>query len=239
MPEAYRYAFAITLSLDHSLTVEEQKTFVRTIREQVKDGYYAVVFEEDDNGRLHAHAGQVFTHCRTCGNVKRGSWWKHSYWGPILALNKYGICVKEMRSDAWIANYMQKDGLLTSFKLPENFEEIKQYFPDTNTARRSVNPEFERWETMYTTEEWPLPATRESVKAFFEHHFYVVNDLRIVTDPRKLAERCTALGSFINKAPLLAMVSSAQARRERLALPSTAERLVYDLQGTNPPRRLA
>jgi len=237
MPEAYRYAFAITLSLNHSLSVEQQKIFVQTIREQVKDGFYAVVFEEDDNGRLHAHAGQIFTHARTCGNVKRGSWWKHSYWGPILAENKYGICVKEMRSDVWIANYMQKDGLLTAYRLPANFEEVKQYFPDTNTARRSVNPEFERWETMYTAENWPKPCTRETVKEFFMHHFFVARDLRIVTDPRKLAERCTALGSFINQAPLAAVLSNTQRTRERNALPTGVDRLLYDLQGTLPPRR--
>lgn len=238
MPEAYRYAFAITLSLDHSLTQEEQKMFRQTIREQVKnDGFYAVVFEEDCNGRLHGHAGQIFTWGRTCSNVKRGSWWKHSYWGPILAQNKYGICIKEMRSDQWICNYMQKDGHLSERRLPQNFEDVKQYFPDTNTARRSVNPEFERWDRMYITEEWPLPATRESVKLFFEHHFYVANDLRIVTDPRKLAERCTALGSFINKAPLAQVLTEAQVRRQRAALPSTADRLLHDLRGTNPPRR--
>lgn len=234
MPEAYRYAFAITLSLDHSLTITEQVEFVKTIREQVKDGYYAVVFEEDDNGRLHGHAGQIFTWGRTCSNVKRGSWWKHSYWGPILAENKYGIKIKEMRSDQWICNYMQKDDCLREHNMPGDFEVLKQYFPDTNTAKKSVNPEFERWERMYIAEERLLPCTRQSVKEFFEHHFFVANDLRICTDPRKLAERCTALGSFINKAPLSEMVKISKAEYKKL---DTVSKLEYDLQGTEPPRR--
>lgn len=232
MPESYRYAFAVTLSLDHSLTPDEQKMFKSTIKDQVKDGWYAVVFEEDDNGRLHAHAGQIFQWARTCGNVRRGSWWKHSYWGPILAENKYGIKVKEMQSDHWIANYMQKDGQLTCCNMPQNFEDVKQYFPDTNTAKKSCNPEFERWERMYVEEKRLLPCTRESVEEFFTDHFYVMNDLRIVTDPKKMCERCYALASFINKAPLGKKLT----KKEYKSL-SFVEKMQYDLADSVPPKR--
>ena len=57
MPEAYRYAFAVTFSMPQDLTDEMCHEFIRLCK---KAEYYAVVFELDENGRKHAHAGVLY-----------------------------------------------------------------------------------------------------------------------------------------------------------------------------------
>ena len=107
MPEAYRYAFAVTLSLPESLSDDLCHEFVRLCK---KGTYYAVVFELDANGRKHAHAGVLYQLARKAGNVKLGTFCKSKLLQEQMEDPSRAIKVKEMHSDSWIANYMQKDG---------------------------------------------------------------------------------------------------------------------------------
>ena len=198
MPEAYRYAFAITLSLSESMSDELCEVFVALCK---KAKYYAIVFEKDDNGRLHAHAGVIYGNARTAGNVKSGTFLKNKEIRDAIGEEKtmaYALKVTPMVSDGWIANYMQKDGLIYEHNLPDTFEDIRTYFPDTAVVR-TANPEFERWERMYLEENRPMPCEKEDAEAFFLHHTNVARDLKVVKRRVDMAERVHAFRMFINK----------------------------------------
>lgn len=194
MPEAYRYAHAVTLSLDHSLTDEECVEFIRLCQ---KADWYAVVFENDANGRKHAHAGLIYKTARKPGNVKAGTFLCSKLLVDAGAAGAHALKVKAMITDQWIANYMQKDGDLTIHNLPDSFEQVRHYFPDTAVVK-SMNPEMERWERMYNEDKCPHPVTTELAMEFFLTHMNVKRDLKVLVDRKKLTERCTAFAMFVN-----------------------------------------
>lgn len=198
MPEAYRYAFAVTLSLSESLTDEICESFIALCK---KAKYYAVVFEKDNNGRLHAHAGIIYASARTAGNVKSGTFLKNKVIRDSISEERttaYAIKVTPMVSDGWIANYMQKDDLIHEHNLPDSFEDLRSFFPDTAVVR-TANPEFERWERMYLEENRPMPCEKEDAEQFFLHHTNVARDLKVVKRRVDMAERVHAFRMFINK----------------------------------------
>jgi len=195
---SYAHCFGYNMSLKTDMTDVECKMFAA---ECEKANYYAYSFERDKNGKLHAHAATIFFNARTAWNISNP--WKHSVkWGPTMVANNidHALTVVSLSSQEFITNYMQKDGEMSGFNLPSNFEEIQHLFPDiTATKKKSVNPEYERWEKSYLAEERELPATTDSVKQFFYTHFFVEQDLKIEKDPRRLDQRCEMLTMFINK----------------------------------------
>jgi len=215
MGGAYRYAFGVTLSLNHSLTDEECAHFIRLCK---KAEYYGVVLELDENGRKHAHAALLYQTARKACNVKTGTFLKNKLLLEAGADGPNALKVKELYSDAFIANYMQKDGLLSSTNFPDSFEDLKYYFPDTAVVK-TANPEFERWERMYKEEKGPIPMTRESAHTFFKYHFNVKRDLKIVADKKKLNERVNALLAFVNGDVSIDPEPSAGKKRGRASTP--------------------
>lgn len=198
MPEAYRYAFAVTLSLSESLTDELCEVFVALCK---KAKYYAVQFEKDENGRLHAHAGVIYANARTAGNVKSGTFMKSKVLCSAICEERttaYALKVTPMVSDGWIANYMQKDGLIHEHNLPESFEELRTYFPDVAVVR-TANPEFERWERMYAEEARPIPCSEEDATQFFLYHTNIKRDLKVIKKRVDMKERCHAFCLFVNR----------------------------------------
>jgi len=228
MPEAYRYAFAVTLSLSESLTDEVCESFV-TMCQKAK--YYAIVFEKDENGRLHGHAGIIYGNARTAGNVKSGTFLKNKVIRDAIGEERtvaYALKVTPMVSDGWIANYMQKDGLIHEHNLPDSFEELRTFFPDTAIVR-TANPEFERWERMYLEEERPMPCEKEDAESFFLHHTNVARDLKVVKRRVDMAERVHAFRMFINKEiEAVAAVAGRKRKREGRFASWLKERLSPD-----------
>ena len=108
------------------------------------------------------------------------------------------IVSKNMDSDAWIANYMQKDGLIEDTNLPDDFEELRYYFPDTAVVK-TANPIMEKWERMYRNEGWPGYVTVPTAQMFFEVHMNVKRDMKVEPDERKLRQRYSAFVKFVNK----------------------------------------
>ena len=216
MPESYRYAFAVTLSLSNSLSDEVCEAFVKLCK---KAEYYAVVFELDSNGRKHAHAGVLYKLARQGGNVKSGTFMKNK---TILEAvcgegnSKYGLKVKDMCSDGWIANYMQKDGHITCHNLPESFEDLRYYFPDTAVVR-SVCPEYERWERMYKEDGYRYPVTMESAEEFFMTHWNEKRDLKPVALKLHQKSRYETFMNFANHATSSSLVDNKRKQDEPFA----------------------
>ena len=199
MPEAYRYAFAVTLSMPTDLSDDMCKEFVRLCK---KAEYYAVVFELDENGRKHAHAGVMYKLARKAYNVTHGTFLAGKTMKDLIEdgggdLSR-AVKTTTMASDAWIANYMQKDGLIDVHNLPDDFEELRYYFPDTAVVK-TANPIMEKWERMYRNEAWPQWVTAESAEEFFETHMNEKRDMKVEPDTRKLKQRYAAFAKFVNK----------------------------------------
>ena len=97
----------------------------------------------------------------------------------------------------------------------------KRMFSRTSEERKKeMNPEFARWRRMYVDQEWNLPATEETVYWFFHHNMYVADNLKIMTDQKRLRDRCMALVHYLNKttdgAMYLGMQHSVTLQRERM-----------------------
>lgn len=199
MPEAYRYAFAVTLSMPTDLTDAMCTEFLRLCK---KAEYYAVVFELDENGRKHAHAGVLYKLARKAYNVTHGTFLAGKVMKDLIEDGggqfHRALTTKPMESDAWIANYMQKDGLIEDTNLPDDFEELRYYFPDTAVVK-TANPIMEKWERMYRNERWPTWVTPQTAQMFFETHMNEKRDMKVEPDERKLKQRYNAFVKFVNK----------------------------------------
>ena len=199
MPEAHRYAFAVTVSLPRDINDDTCREFLRLCK---KAEYYAVVFELDSNGRKHAHAGVIYKMARKAYNVLQGTFLAGKPMRDLIEDAggdlKRAVVVKEMQSDAWIANYMQKDGFIEETNLPDDFEDLRYYFPDTAVVR-TANPIFEKWERMYRNEHWPEYCTVQIAQMFFETHMFEKRDMKVEPDTRKLNQRYAAFTKFVNK----------------------------------------
>lgn len=207
MPEALAHPFAITYSLSCDLTKEMIDAFASEM-EKVGSDYqspvlwYATCTEEDENGRLHMHAGVIYKNARKPCNVKaclkRHPVIKDSI---VNCGSKYSIQVKRMTNDFWLTTYMQKDGPLTHSNLPDDLTICAPYFSEINVKR--MNPEFERWARLYQDYQVDLkldmPPTIISCYRFFNQMFHKYRLLRVVTDEKKMKERSKALFLWMNE----------------------------------------
>lgn len=211
MPEGWRFAFAVTLSLDKDLTQEVMDMFLRLCK---KAKYYAVVFERaGDTRRLHAHAAVIYDHGRKASNVKSGTFMNGVIKDAICAQRSanYGLCVSSMYSDDFIVNYLQKDGDIYDHNLPDDFQELRHYFPDTATVKE-LSPDYAKWERMYHADGRPLPADEEDVEEFFGHHINIERDLQKCGNARTLKDRYKYFAMYINKESVPDLVSRKRKR---------------------------
>ena len=73
------------------------------------------------------------------------------------------------------------------------------------------------------------------MEEFFFEHMFNMNDLKIVTDKKKMSERCEALMHFMNKAPFqTALPKLTAAEKKKLTF---QERLMHDLHQVPKPKR--
>ena len=232
--EGYYYAVAVTLSLKQDVSDEEIREFCRTIK---KADYWCIVVENDKNGRKHCHAGQVFKHARTLSNIKRGTYKNSPFWREIMLENSHAIKIKKMHSDMWIAMYMQKDGLIYEHNLPSSFEEISEYFPDTNkSANKNAAYMWERWERMYVEEERPLPTNEMHVEEFFRHHWVITKDVNIIGNTAKRKETFRDMVMFLNKDVHVTKNLKPLTASEKKNM-EFHDVMSYELAGTKPPKR--
>ena len=93
---------------------------------------------------------------------------------------------------------MQKDGPMETCNFPDDLSDVAYAFASEKVKEKDMNPEHSRWKRMYNDQDRPLPATERSVYEFFYEQFYVLNTLKIVTDQKKLKDRCLSLVEFVN-----------------------------------------
>lgn len=198
MPEAHAYAFAVTVSGRQDLTELVQGELVRFCE---KAPYFAIVFEKDENERLHAHFGVIYNHGKKSCNVKACLLYP-LIMRDFLSQNNSAHCcqVKRMTNEHFMTTYMAKSAPLHAALLPDDLEEIKWAFPELKAKEpKDMNPEFTRWSRMYHDDDRPTPAGEEDCYEFFHHHMYILSDLRIMQDQKRLKDRCLSLVEFINK----------------------------------------
>ena len=207
MPEVPHHAHEVTLSFRNDITA--------TITEQLLrycDNYkiwYAMKHEHREDGTVHMHIGcvnEIVTNgneddpkagAQTNSNMKRQILKRCPAVMAAFVNNHHGIVVAAMKSSVWIAEYLQKDGDLVYKKLPRDLVELRPYFADL-LSKKVANPEYEAWEKVYEDEKWAMPATSETALQFFGHHMYVARDMKIVSDKKRLTERCDAFVCFVN-----------------------------------------
>lgn len=220
MPETPHHAFEVHISLSTHLTgsvTEELTSYLK--------GYtlwHALKHELGDNGKLHAHIAIVKeiasaepdpkAGATTASNMKRHLLRRCPKLQDLLNDNKYGMVTAPMKSDVLIAEYLQKEGDLVYVNLPADLAELTPYFADLQKAKPK-NTDYTDWSNMYEKDKCEFPATHETVWAFLCDHMYVVNDMKVVADKKRLMERCEALTAFINK-EIPEMPSAKRARAE-------------------------
>lgn len=172
--------------------------------------WYAIKHEIGESGKLHLHMAFIReigektyapnAGAMTASNFRRFVLHKCNTLKQYMLDNpsRHALVVTPMKSDFFIAEYLQKEGELQYFYTPRDLLEIRPYFADLLKAKIQ-NPEYDRWELGYKTDNLQLPATNDSVFAYFHYHMFIANDIKIVSDPKKLKERCIALRHKINK----------------------------------------
>ena len=175
--------------------------------------WYGIKHELGESEKVHIHGGCVFEilhgtgsltgGARACCSVKQSMKILPSI-KAVIDNQQYTdktVVVTPMDSDHWFATYMQKEGELIYSKLPKDMIECKPYFADLNKVK-CQNPEYEKWLKMYENDKRPVPCTIEDVWLFFGEHMYKMNDnkeqIKIVSDNKKLMDRCRSMKAFIN-----------------------------------------
>jgi len=206
MPETPHHALELHLSLNVDVVAtwfNEIKAFC--MRQCV---WYAIKHELGENGKVHIHVAMIFeiVHNNTLsGGAKTIYNLKVSVKKHCPCLNRYlsdnpsayALVVCSMKSDEFIAEYLQKEGSLKYFNLPSDLIELRPYFADLK-AKKIRNPEYEGWAALYKDENRKLPATHETSWEFFSEHMYIESDMKIVSDPKRIKERVIAFTSFVN-----------------------------------------
>lgn len=170
--------------------------------------WYAFKHEKGENGKLHLHLAAVREICdsKTNGGAMTASNFKRFLISKCKTLkdylaekgSPYSIVCPPMKSDVFIAEYMQKEGSLKYFKLPKDLFELQPYFADIQ-AKKIVNPEYDHWEKAYLKEKRPMPITYDSSFHFMYDHMYLVRDMKIVLEPRKLKYRVEHFVKWVNQ----------------------------------------
>lgn len=210
MPECPHYAFELDISLDTHIIKLWTDEILRFCR-RPGVAFYAMKHELGESGKVHTHTIVIFeivhnksksggakTKSNLEASLKTAMPQMHAYIKENMKTDKHAIVCSPVKSDYVITTYMQKEALLCYFNLPKDHFELVPYFADMNTVKPR-NPEYDHWEKLYTSENREMPATLESVFNFFSHHFYVANDMKILSDPKRFRERCSSLVFFINK----------------------------------------
>lgn len=210
MPETPHHAIELTVSLADNITAtmyDELKEYQRK-----KCLWYALKAENGESGKTHIHGAFVYeiVHYgdtqgggRTLSNFKR----EVTNHCPVLKQylvdnpSKFALVAGSMKSDQFIAEYLQKEGELSWFNLPQDLQLLNTYFSDLQVIKPK-NPEFEAWKNMYEAENRELPCSFESAWKFFGEHMYVPMEvakvIKIVSDKKKLSERCESFMCYLN-----------------------------------------
>lgn len=205
MPENPHYAFQLTLAFRDDITGTITQQLLAYLRRESL--WWAVKHEHDQNGKVHLHAPFIFEKGERRDNPKAGGRTASSAKDTVLnrcpaiqlAYNDsvvQSIKVTPMRSDLWVASYMQKEGALAYHYMPKDLNELTPYFSELQ-KEKVQNQDFTHWAEMYKAEKRPRPATFKDVWTFF-HEKFNSNEVRIVADPNKLRQRCDAFMHHFN-----------------------------------------
>jgi len=204
MPGALHHSFFFTLSVDRDVLA----TWTNEINNFCISNtiWYAIKHELGDTEKLHLHGVMIFEiqtsisngGAKTKSNLTRQllNHCPHLRDYMIEHPSKHALVMSPLASDELIVGYMQKESSLKYFVLPQDTFELRPYFADLQAVKPS-NPQYDKWEKMYTDDSRVLPATLESVHYFFGEH--QLTDMKKVVDPRLFNFQCKALFHHINK----------------------------------------
>lgn len=208
MPNAHHHALHITVSPGGHVLGSWTAEYIAFIKSCPGLLWYALKHEVGANDQLHVHIAFVFEICSsaTQGGAKRTQYFRDHFIKkcPLTAEyaathgNKHTVLCAQLKSTEFIAEYIQKEGLLKYSHLPDDLLELRPYFSDLQAAK-VMNPDFESWSKLYAEDSMPMPATPSHVWIFLTAHMHERSDIKVVTDRKRLMERCIALSQFINK----------------------------------------
>lgn len=212
MPEAYRYAFAVTMSGREDLPSDVFKAAQAWF---AKCRYHAVVREADEKGRVHLHAGVIFENAKKPSNVKACLMYPKVVRDWVANNNaKHCLQVKPMASEYWLTTYMQKDGPMEICNFPDDLADVAYAFAHEKEQKKQTNPEYAKWARMYHDDERRMPAHEHSVYEFFHYHMYIADDLKICPDQKRLKDRCLCLVEYLNKRSVSELYNGLQRPQE-------------------------
>ena len=235
MPEVPHYAFNYTLSTADDVRASWTQELLLYVDRNC--AWYALKHELGDNDKLHIHCAFVYEiqTSESNGGAKTASNAKRTVMNACPTLkdylmdnpSRYAVVCSPLKSDEWIATYLQKEDTLKYFRLPEDLFELKPYFADLQKDK-PLNPEYAGWVRMYEEEGRPQPCTYDDIWQFFGEHMHMhrlgFKEIKIVADLRKLKERCIAMVSQVN-CTIPVSRESLLGKRDTLSMGSSSSRV--------------
>lgn len=205
MPEVPHHAFEVTISLPGDTTATMTKELSAWLK--MYTIWYAMKHELGENGKLHIHIAAVKEIANTIPNPKSGAQTASNFKRKIVndcsSLTevkfdpRYSFVVAPMKSDVFIAEYLQKEGQLVYYDIPKDLSELQPYFADL-LKKKDLNPEYTALCKKYLDMSKPMPATIESVWSFLEQ-LQIDNEIRIIARPDIQMNKTEALVRQLNK----------------------------------------
>lgn len=210
MPEKPHHAFEIHMSFPDDFAATWTREILTYLEKETV--YHALKHETGETGHLHAHIALVYelATAKTNGGAKTASnMLRHLLLRcPGLQLylsenrSRFSIVKAPLKSDEFVAEYLQKEGDLRYFNLPRDLAELRPYFADMQ-RQKNLNPEFTKWCNMYMEDQRPLPASDHTVHQFVYESMFETNRMKILPQRIKRRERVECLVQFINKESVL------------------------------------
>lgn len=203
-PQVLTRTFLLTVSTKDPVTEQLQKAIVSYVREQCAYGY--VVTEHGKSGKLHLHAVLVYdTHRekkKLQENINNRIVKKN---GHPEAKNGLATLVQVCPGHRWYDEYLNKEEDVTVLYDNYNRELVTDYFPteavqeylQTHTrasgpADKHMAEHKRRW-----IERFDDPSYESAIQ-YLKHRMYVLEDMMIIQDKRRLCQLAYSLYEYRN-----------------------------------------
>lgn len=205
-PQVLTRTFLLTVSPRDPVTQECQNAIVNYIKEQTAYGY--VVTETGKSGKLHLHAVLVFDAHRekkklqeniTNRIVKKN--------GHPDAKNGIAVYVQVCPGHKWYDEYLRKEQGVNILYDKYERDAVTNYFPSDaiqeylqvrsasgGPADKHMAEHKRRW-----IERFPDDSSYECAIQYIKHRMYVLEDMMIIQDKRRLNQLCYALYEYRNQ----------------------------------------
>lgn len=189
--------FAGTLRPRNGITDEDRVKFEKWVRKACT--HYFFTLEKQETEGQHMHWGIVLPKEWRISNVRLTVRRMYPHWEAI-ELEK-GIKIKPWYSDAWYAEYCEKEGpdAIYEQNMPENLADLPWPAEDDTQLKRPLSVWYDNLEKKYFQEHEHPPPTLREVQEFVMGRMVINRDVEAIADKRVFNQRCEFLLRYMWK----------------------------------------